>query len=150
MEKKCILARIKAGGLKITRQREVIITVLIENKGKHLNLEQILESSHAYHDNISAATIYRNITFLEKSGIIKKFTGHDKKSYYEIEERGAAQKHHDHFFCVKCGAIIEFYNQELEKLQRWIAKESGFVISDHRLEIYGKCAKCASENCSGQ
>lgn len=142
MEKKGIMARMKAGGLKATKQREVIITVLTENKGKHLNLEQILERSQARLANISAATIYRNVTFLEKSGIIKKFTGHDKKSYYEIEERGASRKHHDHFFCVKCGAIIEFYSREIEELQRSIAKQTGFKISDHRLEIYGECAKC--------
>lgn len=144
MDEKSILARIKAGGLKITRQREVIITVLIENKGNHLNLEQILEKSHIYHDNISAATIYRNMTFLEQNGIIKKFTGHDKKSYYEIEARGEAHKHHDHLFCVKCGEIIEFYNQQIEKLQQKIARETGFKILDHKLEIYGECRKCSS------
>ncbi len=144
LDKKNILACIKSGGLKLTRQREVIISVLIENKGRHLNLDQILENSHAHHANISAATIYRNITFLEKSGIIKKFTGHDKKSYYEIEERGASHRHHDHFFCLKCGAIIEFYNHEIENLQQKIARDTGFKILDHKLEIYGECNKCAS------
>lgn len=142
MDKSTILFKIKSSGLKITRQREIIIDVLIESSGKHLNLEQIQKNARHGMANISAATIYRNITFLEKNSIIKKFIGSDKKSYYEIEERSARNKHHDHFFCHSCGAIIEFYSPEIEKLQEKIALETGFEISDHRLEIYGTCRKC--------
>lgn len=146
--KNIIILKLKNLGLKLTKQREVIIDVLIKNKNVHLNLEQIYNKAKDYYSNISPATIYRNITYLEKKGIIKKFISYDKKSYYEIEDLYLNQSinHHDHFFCLKCGSIIEFYCKEIEILQEQIAQKYNFKTFNHKLEIFGECANCSKNN----
>ncbi|MEZ7890725.1 MAG: transcriptional repressor [Candidatus Wallbacteria bacterium] len=137
---------LKTLGLKITNQRKIIIEVLLKNHGRHLSLEQILSEAKKNNPKISLATVFRNINFLEKENLLTKMKLDDNKSYYELclDFKGSkhTSTHHDHLICESCGIIIEFYNDEIEKLQKKIALDFNFKISRHKMELYGICGNC--------
>ena len=142
MDKKYVAAHFKTSGLKMTAQRRVIIDVLLKHSREHINLDQILGEARLKNHKVSGATIFRNIVFLERSGLINKMKLSDNKSYYQLQNIGAAEGHHDHLLCEKCGKIVEFYSEKLEKIQEKVASDNGFKISKHRMEIYGICRNC--------
>ncbi len=145
MDKKYMAAHFKTAGLKMTVQRLVIIEVLLKHSREHINLERILDEARLKNPAVSGATVFRNIVFLERSGLISKMKLGDNKSYYQLQKAGAAEGHHDHLLCEKCGRIVEFYSEKLEKLQEKVAADNGFKISRHRMEIYGICKNCRAE-----
>ncbi|HIE34729.1 MAG TPA: transcriptional repressor [Campylobacterales bacterium] len=128
---------VKSKGLKYSTQREIILKVLFSSKD-HLSPEDILERVKKINKNIGLATVYRALSFLEKEGLINSISfGLDGKKY-ELN-RGS---HHDHMICLKCGSIIEFFNEDLESIQETIAKNYGFSLITHQLNMYGICSKC--------
>ncbi|HNY12313.1 MAG TPA: transcriptional repressor [Candidatus Wallbacteria bacterium] len=146
MNKSYITLHFKTSGLKMTAQRSVIIDVLLRHSREHINLEQILAEARANNPAVSGATVFRNIVFLEKTRLISKMKLQDNKSYYQLQKAGTAEGHHDHLLCEKCGKIVEFYSEKLEKLQEKVASENGFEISRHRMELYGVCRTCRTKN----
>lgn len=126
LEKKCI-----DKGLKMTGQRRTIARVLGESHD-HPDVEMLYQRAVKVDPKISIATVYRTVKLLEESGIIERHDFGDGRSRYE--ESG--EEHHDHLIDLKSGKVVEFTSEEIEKLQVRIAKELGYKLVDHRLELY--------------
>ena len=118
-------------GLKLTDQRKLIAKT-IASASDHPDAEEVYKRVIKKDDSIGIATVYRTIKLLEENGIIEKHDFGDGKARYEE----ASDEHHDHMINIKTGEIIEFFNADLEKLQEKIAKEHGFDLIDHRMELY--------------
>lgn len=127
IEKKC-----EEKGLKMTEQRRVIAHVLSDSDD-HPDVELLYQRASAVDAGISIATVYRTVRLFEESGIIAKHDFGDGRSRYEE----ASDEHHDHLINLRTGEVIEFTNEQIEKLQETIARELGFQLVDHRLELYG-------------
>jgi Fur family ferric uptake transcriptional regulator len=127
LESKC-----EEKGLKMTEQRRVIARVLSDSDD-HPDVEMLYQRASAIDSGISIATVYRTVRLFEESGIIAKHDFGDGRSRYEE----ASSEHHDHLINLRTGEVIEFTNEQIEKLQETIARELGFELVDHRLELYG-------------
>jgi Fur family ferric uptake transcriptional regulator len=120
-------------GLKMTGQRRVIARVL-SDATDHPDVEQLYRRVTEVDPRISIATVYRTVRLFEEASILERHDfRHGRARYEEIPER-----HHDHLIDVQSGEVIEFRNEDIEKLQRRVAEELGFELVDHRLELYGK------------
>ncbi len=126
LENKC-----QERGLKMTEQRKVIARVLSQSDD-HPDVEMLYQRSVEVDPNISIATVYRTVKLFEESGIIEKHDFGDGRARFEE----AGDDHHDHLIDVKSGKVIEFTNEEIERLQETVAKELGYKLVDHRLELY--------------
>lgn len=125
-------------GLKWTQQRSVIVNHFFSPPHRHYRLEEILEKCRKEDPTISYATVYRTLIMLVEAGMA--FQRHFGKGQSLFEPAGS--HHHDHLICTGCGAIVEFENQTIEKLQEMVVKKHGFKLSHHKMELYGLCAKC--------
>ena len=119
-------------GMRMTEQRRVIARVLSEAHD-HPDVEELHHRAHAVDPHISIATVYRTVRLFEEAGIITRHDFRDGRSRYE-EHPG---KHHDHLIDMRTGKVIEFVDEDIEKLQHAIARRLGFRLIDHRLELYG-------------
>jgi len=126
IEKLCI-----EKGLKMTGQRRVIAQT-ISNATDHPDVEEIYKRASRLDKNISIATVYRTVRMFEEAGIIEKHDFGDGKARYEE----FPEDHHDHLINIKTGKIIEFHNDEIERLQVEVAKKLGYKLIGHRLELY--------------
>ena len=133
IEQKCL-----EQGVKLTEQRKIIVKVLSESKETygetdHPDVDELYNRVSKVDSKISIATVYRTVKILEEAGILVK---HDFKAgkarYEQIRE-----SHHDHLIDVKTGEIIEFVDDEIEKLQKKVADKYGYQLVDHKLELYG-------------
>ncbi|MCQ8183766.1 Fur family transcriptional regulator [Parvularcula maris] len=121
-------------GLRMTDQRRVI-TRVISSADDHPDVEEIHRRAAEIDDRISIATVYRTMRLLEDYDVVQRHDfqdGHGRSRYEE-----ATPEHHDHLINVRSGEVIEFVNEEIERLQEKIAREHGFRLVDHRLELYG-------------
>ena len=125
-------------GLKSTRQRDIILDAFLSSE-RHLSIEELYLKLRAKHPNIGYATVYRTLKLFAESGIAREMQFGDGQTRYEHAGEG---EHHDHLVCTGCGAIIEFENETIEKLQAEVAAAHGFLIQTHKLELYGLCAAC--------
>ena len=127
IEQKCI-----AKGVKLTEQRKIIAKVMSEATD-HPDVDELYKRVSIIDSKISIATVYRTVKLFEEAGILAKheFKG-GKARYEEISE-----SHHDHLIDVKTGEIIEFVDNEIEKLQKKVAEKYGYELVDHKLELYG-------------
>jgi len=119
-------------GLKMTEQRKIIVQVLSESKD-HPDVELVFKRASKVDKNIGIATVYRTIRLFEEKNIIEKHEFKDGRFRYEE----VPDEHHDHLIDVRTGKVIEFQNDAIEKLQKLVAKELGYKLVDHRLELYG-------------
>lgn len=121
-----------AKGLRITEQRRVIARVLSEARD-HPDVEELHRRASAVDRGISIATVYRTVRLFEEAGILERHDFRDGRSRYEP----TPDEHHDHLIDIETGAVIEFHDDDLERLQNAIAERLGFRLVDHRLELYG-------------
>ena len=133
IEEKC-----KQKGVRLTDQRKVIAKVLSESKEvygskDHPDVDELHKRVSSIDDKISIATVYRTVKLFEESGILTKHEFKGGKARYEELNEG----HHDHLIDVKTGEIIEFVDEEIEKLQKKVAEKHGYKLVDHKLELYG-------------
>lgn len=119
-------------GMRMTEQRRVIARVL-ENSADHPDVEELYRRSAEVDPRISISTVYRTVKLFEDVGIIERHDFRDGRSRYET----VPEEHHDHLIDLKSGTVIEFHSPEIEALQERIAREHGFKLVDHRLELYG-------------
>jgi|SRR5690625_442483 len=119
-------------GLKMTDQRRVIARVL-SNATDHPDVEQLYQRAVEIDPRISIATVYRTVKLFEEAGILERHEFGDGRARYEE----ATDEHHDHLIDMQTGEVIEFVNDEIERLQEQIARELGYYLVDHRLELYG-------------
>lgn len=119
-------------GLKMTGQRRVIAQVLSESQD-HPDVEQVYRRAAEIDRRISLATVYRTVRLLEAAQILERHEfGEGRARYEEVPER-----HHDHLIDVQSGKVIEFRNEEIEQLQRRVARQLGYELVNHRLALYG-------------
>lgn len=121
-----------AKGLKITGQRRTIAAVIAESED-HPDVQEIYTRAAKKDSKISIATVYRTVKTFEELKIVERHDFGDGRSRYE--ESG--EDHHDHLIDVNSGEVIEFVNDEIERLQEKIAAELGYRLLDHKLELYG-------------
>ena len=119
-------------GMRMTDQRRVVARVLSQAQD-HPDVEELYRRSAAVDPHISIATVYRTVRLFEEAGIIARHDFRDGRSRYEE----ASETHHDHLIDMKTGQVIEFMDEEIEKLQDAIAKRLGYKLVAHRLELYG-------------
>ncbi|WP_148152877.1 transcriptional repressor [Ciceribacter azotifigens] len=119
-------------GMRMTEQRRVIARIL-EESDDHPDVEELYRRSSAVDSRISISTVYRTVKLFEDAGIIARHDFRDGRSRYET----VPEEHHDHLIDLKTGKVIEFHSPEIEALQERIAREYGFRLVDHRLELYG-------------
>lgn len=137
-KKKVFREFISQKGLKSTRQRDVILDAFLSSD-RHLSIEELYLKLRAKHPSIGYATVYRTLKLFAESGIAREIQFGDGQTRYEHVNEG---EHHDHLVCTRCGTIIEFENEAIEKLQDEVAARHDFLIETHKLELYGICAKC--------
>ncbi|MFN7027270.1 MAG: Fur family transcriptional regulator [Pseudorhizobium sp.] len=119
-------------GMRMTDQRRVIARIL-ENSDDHPDVEELYRRSSKVDPRISISTVYRTVKLFEDEGIIERHDFRDGRSRYET----VPEEHHDHMIDVASGTVIEFRSPEIEALQERIAREHGFRLVGHRLELYG-------------
>lgn len=127
-----------AKGLKSTKQRDIILDCFLSCQ-QHLTTEELYLKLKTDNPNIGFATVYRTLKLFAESGIAREIQFGDGQTRYEHMHAG---EHHDHLVCTRCGAIVEFENETIEKLQSEVAAQHGFTIMNHKLELYGFCGKC--------
>jgi len=118
-------------GMKMTEQRRIIARVL-SDASDHPDVEEVYRRASALDSRISIATVYRTARLFEEAGIIERHDFGDGRARYEE----ITDEHHDHLIDMKSGHVIEFKNDEIEKLQQQIAKKHGMKLVGHRLELY--------------
>jgi Fur family ferric uptake transcriptional regulator len=123
-------------GLKMTAQRRVIARVL-SDASDHPDVEELYRRASQIDSGISIATVYRTVRLFEEANILERHDFRDGRSRYEE----ATEIHHDHLIDIDTGDVIEFQNEEIERLQRDVAKKLGYDLVDHRLELYGVSSK---------
>ncbi len=120
-------------GMRMTGQRRTIARVLSEAED-HPDVEEVYRRASAQDPRISLSTVYRTVRLFENEGILERHEfGDGKRARYEPAGHG----HHDHLINVKTGEVIEFRNEQIERLQESVARELGFRLIGHRLELFG-------------
>ncbi len=122
--------------LKLTRQREQILTVFL--KMEHITAEQMYRLLAKKDPHIGLATIYRTLNLFCEAGLAQARHFGTQTQYDNVSHKG----HHDHLICTSCGKIVEFENCDIERLQEEVAAKNGFTIQTHKLELYGLCSSC--------
>jgi Fur family transcriptional regulator, ferric uptake regulator len=119
-------------GMRMTGQRRIIARVLSEAHD-HPDVEEVYRRASAQDSRISLSTVYRTVRLLEGAGIVERHDFGDGRARYEPAGHG----HHDHLINVATGEVIEFRNEDIERLQERVAEELGFRLIGHRLELFG-------------
>jgi len=130
---------LKDRGLKSTSQRDDIARVFFAAEG-HLSIDELYAAVRRVNPRVGYATVYRTVRLLKECGLAAERHFDDGGARYEPVEEEA--QGHDHIICERCGKIVEFASEELERLQDRIGRFLGFAVSRHRMELYGICAEC--------
>ncbi len=131
---------LKSIGLKATLPRLKILDLFEQSDKRHMTAEEVYRLLSDEGQDIGLATVYRVLTQFEQAGLLIRHHFDSDKAVFELNQG----EHHDHLVCLQCGKVEEFFDAEIEKRQSRIAKERGFAIHDHSLQIY---ADCIRENC---
>jgi len=123
---------LRKAGLKVTLPRVKILQMLESSVQRHLSAEDVYKQLLEAGEDVGLATVYRVLTQFESAGLVVRHNFDGGHSVFELE-RG---DHHDHMVCVETGKVIEFHNDEIEKLQQTIAEEAGYELTDHSLVLY--------------
>ena len=133
IEQKCL-----SKGVKLTEQRKIIAKIISESKTEygesdHPDVDELYNRVSKIDPKISIATVYRTVKLFEEAGILTKHDFKGGKARYEA----MIESHHDHLIDIKSGEIIEFVDEEIERLQKKVAEKYGYTLVDHKLELYG-------------
>ena len=127
-----IAALAAQAGMRMTDQRRIIASVLTD-ANDHPDVEEVYRRAAERDDGISIATVYRTVRLFEEAGILTRHDFGDGRARYEP----VADDHHDHLIDIQTGKVVEFTNEEIERLQAEVAEKLGYRLVDHRLELYG-------------
>jgi len=127
--------------LPVTTQREQVAEVIFTAPG-HLSAEDVERALRERGLRVGKATVYRTLDLLAESGMVSR---RDFGEGFRRYERAPGRAHHEHLICVRCGKVIEFVNERLERMKALIAEEYGFRHHHHRLEIFGTCPECQQQ-----
>ena len=128
LERRCVQL-----GLKMTEQRRVIARVLSDSED-HPDVEEVHRRSAEIDERISLATVYRTLRLFEDVNLLERHDFRDGRARYER----ASDEHHDHLINIDTGEVVEFQNDEIERLQAKVAEQIGYKLIDHRLELYAR------------
>lgn len=137
---------LRTRGLRLTRQRAEILRAIYATH-RHVTAEQLFDQLEASGKGnrlkISRATVYRTLSLLAEGGFVHALdVGRDTGTLFE---HALGHRHHDHMICLSCGAIGEFSDERLERVQDEAIRRQGFTATSHRLNVFGTCAKCAKK-----
>ncbi len=121
--------------LKMTEQRRTMIRTALGQRG-HFSAEDLYRHLNVAGESVSMATVYRGLALLEEAEMLD---GHDFADGQRRYERALDREHHDHMICVDCKAVVEFTNDEIERLQEEVVSKHGFTLKDHSLTLFVKC-----------
>jgi Fur family ferric uptake transcriptional regulator len=136
IEQKALASYLEDHNLKHTKQREAILDVFLDVKG-HTTAEALFNKVRELHPGVGFTTVYRTMKLLCDAGLAIERHFDDGVARYEIEH-----EHHDHLVCTRCGKIVEFECEMIERAQDEIGKRYGFRLLRHRHELYGHCPDC--------
>jgi Fur family ferric uptake transcriptional regulator len=128
---------LRKAGLKVTLPRVKILQILETSSRRHLSAEDVYKELLDSNEDVGLATVYRVLTQFESAGLVERHNFDGGHSVFELD-RG---EHHDHMVCVETGKVIEFHNEQIESLQKEIAKENGYELVEHNLVLYVKPLK---------
>lgn len=128
---------LRKAGLKVTLPRLKILEILESSETRHLSAEDIYKELLDTGEDIGLATVYRVLTQFESAGLVSRHNFEGGHSVFEVDEG----EHHDHMVCVETGDVVEFMNEEIERLQREIAEQHDYELIDHSLVLYVKPKK---------
>ena len=131
IEEKCLKK-----GVRLTDQRKLVAKVMSESED-HPDVDELHKRVSNMDSKISIATVYRTVKLFEEAGVVAKHDFKGNKARYE----STTDEHHDHLIDINTGEIIEFVNEDIEKLQTEVAEKLGYKLVDHRLELYGSKIK---------
>jgi Fur family ferric uptake transcriptional regulator len=129
---------LKEAGLKITLPRVKILQMLESSEVHHVSAEDVYKLLLQNGEEVGLATVYRVLTQFEQAGLVVRHNFEGGHSVFEL----SSDNHHDHIVCVRCGHVEEFSDDEIELLQKKVADELGFELTDHNLNMYGLCPEC--------
>ena len=141
-----ICSQLSDNSYRVTRQRRVIIGLLLDVQGQHLGAEEVYELVRKDHPDIGVATVYRTLDVLAGLGIVKRLDFGDGRSVYELSDD---PHHHHHLVCLACGTITEFGPDLLESLEREIGLKEKFQVTDHHVKFFGVCSRCQPDERHG-
>jgi len=127
--------------LRMTAERRWVLQGVLSREG-HFDAEELLSFLHRRHMPVSRATLYRTLDHLTVAGLVKK---HRFGQGHALFEPNYGRQHHDHLVCDRCGSVIEFVNQDIERLQDEVCTQHGFEPTNHVMQIFGICARCRSQ-----
>ncbi|MFV1996993.1 MAG: ferric iron uptake transcriptional regulator [Acidiferrobacterales bacterium] len=128
-------ADLRKVGLKATLPRLKILGILEGTLDRHMTAEDVYKSLLDADEEIGLATVYRVLTQFESAGLVIRHNFEGGRSVFELD----MGTHHDHMVCVECGRVFEFVDNEIERRQKQVATDNGFLMDDHALYIYGVC-----------
>ncbi|MCX7961145.1 MAG: ferric iron uptake transcriptional regulator [Burkholderiales bacterium] len=128
---------LKEIGLKATAPRRKILELFETSKVRHLSAEDVYRALIAEGHDVGLATVYRVLTQFEQAGLLTRQHFETGKAVFELSQGG----HHDHLVCLQCGRVEEFFDAEIERRQKEIARARGFSLHDHSLALYADCVK---------
>jgi Fur family ferric uptake transcriptional regulator len=134
------LARLRANGRRLTRQRTLIWRTLLERRGSHLSASEIAKMVRVYNSELHQATVYRTLEALVQEGLLLQTDLGAQHSYYELP----AEHRHHHVVCSSCGAVTHIHDAEIQPLLTVVQAASGFTLKAAELTFYGRCATCPS------
>lgn len=123
---------LKKAGLKATLPRIRILEILENSDQKHMSAEDVYKALLDAGMDVGLATVYRVLTQFEAAGLVIRHNFDSGHSVFELDQGS----HHDHMVCLKTGKVIEFKNEQIEKLQKQIAEKHGYILEDHSLVLY--------------
>lgn len=137
---------LKNAGLKATLPRLKIIALFEASAQRHMTAEDVYKQLLGEGLDIGLATVYRVLTQFEQAGLLVRHHFESGKAVFELNEG----KHHDHLVCMQCGRVEEFFDPDIEKRQKKIARERGYEIREHALYLYVECIKPRCPNRGGE
>ena len=123
---------LRKAGLKVTLPRLKILEIFEGSKLRHLSAEDIYKDLLESGEDIGLATVYRVLTQFEAAGLVTRHNFEGGHSVFELDDG----EHHDHMVCIESGDVVEFFNEEIERLQREMARQHGYELLDHNLVLY--------------
>lgn len=133
---------LKGEGLSYTSQRGDIVNFIVKNRIHHFSVEELIDELKKNGIKVSRATVYRTVNHLTLAGFLREVSLNNNQMYYDFIPEVA---HHEHLVCENCKKIIEFTDSELEYSIEKVAKEQGFSITKHNVQIFGVCEECKKE-----
>jgi len=129
---------LRRSGQKVTRARRQVLEEVFRHHD-HFDAEELYLRLKERCAGVSRATVYRTLSLLDQSGLVRKMEMGETRSRYE---HVLGHSHHDHLICLRCGGIFEFSHPRIEAIQQQVCREYGFNMISHSLQIYGYCSRC--------